>query len=343
MKLIKRRYLKYMKKNNKLYILWDKFYNHFRTQDRVKSIFYSSGLLVVIIIIAILTKSYHNYDGKYINQISEEDKVCKMLLEDIHDFKKKYNGQGGGGSDIDLQVVIYKIKQGDSLWQISEKTGLHIDTLLSMNNLVNVHVIQPDQKVYIPNKDGILYKVQDGETLESIAEDFKVEKSDILNVNELTEESLEAGKDVFIPNGKFNLEKRISLLGRFILPVIGRISSHFGKRRNPVTGKKGFHYGIDIANVTGAPIRAAESGRVIFRGRKGGYGKLVIIKHSNGYSTRYGHMSRYAVKHGQWVKQRQVVGYIGSTGHVTGPHCHFEIRKYGRPLNPYYLMRLSQK
>lgn len=300
-------------------------------------------ILIFIVIFLVATSLQPDYNGKYIKQISINDKICKLLLKDIHKFKEMHNGKGGASIDSALKVVLYKVQSGDSLWQISQKTGLSIDTLLSMNQKKNVHILQPGQEIHIPNKNGILYKIKKGETLEGIAEKFSVDKGDILDVNELSESAIEAGKDVFIPNGRYKLQDRINLLGRFLLPVIGRISSGYGRRRNPITRRKEFHYGIDIANVTGTPVRAAESGRVIFRGTRGGYGKLIILKHSNGYSTRYGHLSRYAVKHGQRIRQGQVIGYVGRTGHVTGSHVHFEIRKYGRPLNPYFIMRFSQK
>lgn len=284
-----------------------------------------------------------NYNGKHIEQISCDDKICKMLLQDIQHFKEKYNGQGGLNIDPKLKMVIYKIKPGESLWQIHEKTGLAIDTLLSLNASDNAHILQPGQDVRIPNKDGILYKIEAGDTLESIASNFKVEKRDILDVNELSEKALAAGRDIFIPNGKYDLKEMINKLGRFILPLIGRVSSPYGHRKDPITRQPEFHMGVDIANAYGSPVKAADAGTVIFVGENGGYGNLVIISHSNGYSTRYGHLSRFAVKYGQKVRQGQVIAYVGSTGHVTGPHLHFEIRRYGRPFNPYYLMRLSQK
>ena len=309
----------------------------------VRSRIFLLPLILFITVFALTLFSFRpDYNGKYIDQISKEDKVCKLLLEDIEDFKDNNNGRGGVSVDSDLRVVLYEIKEGESLWDIHKKTGLSMDTLISMNNQKNIHILQPGQVVHIPNKDGIAYKIQEGETLESIAEEFNVDKADILDVNDLDESSIEEGMDVFIPNGKYTLEDRINILGRFLQPLLGRITSGFGPRKNPLTGKKGYHYGIDIANVTGARVRAAESGRVIFLGRRKGYGKLIIIKHSSMYSTRYGHLSRYAVKHGQKVRQGQVIGYVGSTGHVTGPHLHFEIRKYGRPINPYFIMRCSR-
>ncbi len=116
-----------------------------------------------------------------------------------------------------------------------------------------------------------------------------------------------------------------------------RISSHFSKQRwHPVLGKKRPHQGVDYAAAIGTPIKAAGDGRVIFRGRKGGYGNAVIIKHGSEYSTLYGHMSRFrsSVKKGSKVRQGDIIGYVGKTGLATGPHLHYEFRINGVHKNP---------
>ena len=81
-------------------------------------------------------------------------------------------------------------------------------------------------------------------------------------------------------------------------------------------------------------VRASSNGKVIFAGRKGGYGKMIMISHKNGFTTRYGHLSLFFVKINQYVKAGQIIGRVGSTGLSTGPHLHFEVRKYGRAVNP---------
>lgn len=115
-----------------------------------------------------------------------------------------------------------------------------------------------------------------------------------------------------------------------------RISSRFGNRKHPTlkTWKK--HTGVDYAAPRGTPIKAAGDGRIIVRGRKGGYGKCVIIDHGNGYTTLYGHMNNFNRKAGwgKYVKQGQVIGYVGSTGRATGPHLHYEFRVHGQHRNP---------
>ncbi len=125
--------------------------------------------------------------------------------------------------------------------------------------------------------------------------------------------------------------------GSFIWPVPSctYITSRFGPRYHPVTGLyQSTHTGLDIGAAYGAAIQAADSGEVFVAGVKGGYGNCVMIDHGNGMYTLYGHMSSIAVSVGQVVSQGDTVGYVGSTGVSTGPHCHFEIRVNGDPTDP---------
>ncbi|MBI5368646.1 MAG: M23 family metallopeptidase [Planctomycetes bacterium] len=110
----------------------------------------------------------------------------------------------------------------------------------------------------------------------------------------------------------------------FIIPVSGTITSTYYSSRD-----YGNHGALDIAGNNGKAIGAARLGRVVHAGVNGGYGKLVIVDHGYGFRTYYAHMSSIAVHVGQRVGTNQVLGYVGSTGHSTGPHCHFEIRKNG--------------
>ena len=127
--------------------------------------------------------------------------------------------------------------------------------------------------------------------------------------------------------------------GSFILPVRGaRISSPFGWRVHPIFKSKIFHTGIDYAIAYGTPIKASNSGKVIYSGWYGGYGKVVIIDHGNctgsPTTTLYAHMSRQNVAVGEFVSQGDIIGFVGSTGYSTGPHVHFEVRINGKPQNP---------
>ena len=120
------------------------------------------------------------------------------------------------------------------------------------------------------------------------------------------------------------------------MPVAySRISSTFGARKHPVLGTMRMHKGIDYAAASGTPIMAAGDARVQFVGQQRGYGNVVILDHGKGYSTLYGHMSRFGkIKAGQQINQGTVIGYVGMTGLATGPHLHYEFRVNGAQRNP---------
>lgn len=124
--------------------------------------------------------------------------------------------------------------------------------------------------------------------------------------------------------------------GGYQWPVSGgTITSPFGWRVHPIFHTKKYHDGVDVSGLpTGTPIRSIANGYVTKASYYGGYGNCVMISIGNGYTTLYGHMSRFAVSNGQYVTKGQVVGYIGSTGWSTGPHLHFSLIKNGRYINP---------
>lgn len=120
------------------------------------------------------------------------------------------------------------------------------------------------------------------------------------------------------------------------------LSSSYGMRVHPITGKVARHNGIDIPAPHGTPIYATADGIVGRAQRLGGYGLYVEIEHGNAIQTRYGHMSSYVVQSGQQVKRGDIVGYVGSTGRSTGNHLHYEVRIEGAPVNPMPFVRADQ-
>ncbi len=124
-------------------------------------------------------------------------------------------------------------------------------------------------------------------------------------------------------------------------PVEGQVTGSFGERIDPFNGEGAFHSGVDISSAYGTPIVAPADGVVTFTDLLGGYGKLIMINHGNGISTRYGHLSGFAVTVGQEVHRGDVIGYVGASGRSTGPHLHYEVRINDTPVNPYKYLRLS--
>jgi murein DD-endopeptidase MepM/ murein hydrolase activator NlpD len=119
-----------------------------------------------------------------------------------------------------------------------------------------------------------------------------------------------------------------------IWPTRGFISGVFGNRVHPFTGRYEFHNAVDIATQLGNKVIAPADGVVLVAETRDYYGKMIIIDHGFGYVTRYGHLSGYNVREGQRVKRYDVIGYVGTTGRSNGPHLHYELRYYDKPMNP---------
>jgi murein DD-endopeptidase MepM/ murein hydrolase activator NlpD len=124
-------------------------------------------------------------------------------------------------------------------------------------------------------------------------------------------------------------------------PVEGQVTGSFGERIDPFNGEGAFHSGVDIGSNYGTPIIAPADGVVTFTDQLGGYGKAIMIDHGHGISTRYGHLSGFAVTAGQSVHRGDVIGYVGASGRSTGPHLHYEVRINDTPVNPYKYLRIT--
>ena len=138
-----------------------------------------------------------------------------------------------------------------------------------------------------------------------------------------------------------NLHQEVHPAGRPIKK--GWISSYYGKRTDPFSGKKEFHHGVDFAGKEGSDVIAVAGGVITWSGRRYGYGNLVEIDHGNRLVTRYGHNKETLVSVGDIVKKGQVIAKMGSTGRSTGPHVHFEVMKNGKHVNPTRYVRVAKK
>ncbi len=124
-------------------------------------------------------------------------------------------------------------------------------------------------------------------------------------------------------------------------PVQGQVTGSFGERNDPFNGEGAFHSGVDISSAIGTPVVAPADGTVVFSDNMGGYGRAIMIDHGNGISTRFGHLSGFAVLAGQVVHRGDVIGFVGDSGRSTGPHLHYEVRSNDTPVNPYKYLRIT--
>ncbi|MFH1416551.1 MAG: M23 family metallopeptidase [Elusimicrobiota bacterium] len=156
------------------------------------------------------------------------------------------------------------------------------------------------------------------------------------NVKEANREIWEQQQSIKKIGGFLDKQRDILLSTPSIWPTFGYLTSGYGWRIHPITGRKEFHRALDIYNVLqrNSPIRATARGKVVLAGWAGGLGRIVIIDHGNGFSTRYCHCYKIIVNQGEQVEQGQIIAYIGNTGFSTGPHLHYEVWHKGKPVNP---------
>ncbi|MDH7512574.1 MAG: peptidoglycan DD-metalloendopeptidase family protein [Clostridiales bacterium] len=152
---------------------------------------------------------------------------------------------------------------------------------------------------------------------------------------ELADKAENLGKNLDILTSFFEVQAAKLASTPTIWPTIGWVSSPFSNRIDPFTGKRTFHYGIDIATNFGNPVVATADGYVLTLGTDKMSGRYVVLSHGGGLTTHYLHLSKFLVKSGQKIKRGDVIGLVGKSGKALGPHLHYEVRLNNRPQNPY--------
>lgn len=241
------------------------------------------------------------------------------------------------------EVITYHAESGDNVISIAAQFGLKPETVMWSNPELskNPDLLFTGQLVYILPVDGVYHLIEKGDTLQSIADDYKANVDDIITseYNNLSEPyTLTAGEWLVVPGGSKPYIPRV-VQDQYASPPAGA-EEGTGSFMWPITGfiSQGFwsgHLGIDIAAPEGTPIYASDSGYVVAAGWSGGYGNRVIIDHGNGFKTLYGHMVIILVQPGMSVERGDLLGRVGETGRATGPHIHFELWLNGVKRNPF--------
>lgn len=242
------------------------------------------------------------------------------------------------------KTVQYEVKAGDTVSTIAAEYGVSENTILWENDLAATSQIKEGQKLAILPVSGVEHKVAGGDTIYSVAKRYRANAQAIIDFpfNDVGDDfQLATGQVLLVPDGappekpkpaptQYLAQKNIPVgdlgSGQFAWPASGDLAQYFSW----------YHPALDISNLGGGPIHAADSGTVTVSGWPDsyGYGNRVVLDHGNGYTTLYGHMSAIYVSPGQKVSKGDVIGAMGSTGRSTGVHLHLEVRKDGTALNP---------
>jgi murein DD-endopeptidase MepM/ murein hydrolase activator NlpD len=234
-----------------------------------------------------------------------------------------------------FQWESYLVRKGDSVSKIAADHSISMDAVIASNGIANARRLREGQTIRLPNMDGIPYTVRRGDTLAKISTAMGAPLEAILDANDLESDTLNAGQSLFIPGAKMPKEDLKLALGElFIYPIRGRLTSSYGWRNDPISGVRRYHAALDLAAPKGITIKAAMDGRIATVGYNSTYGNYIIITHSRGFQTLYGHLNAVSVKQGAYVYQGGKIGTVGSTGYSTGPHLHFAVYKNGKAVNP---------
>jgi murein DD-endopeptidase MepM/ murein hydrolase activator NlpD len=296
--------------------------------------------LAVVLSVFICVQFWANKRAENILKSVPSVVIASYLPQDIlndAEIRKKYLAP----RVRDVSFRVYSVQKGDNLWKLAKKHGYSVHTIIGVNPQLTTYDVFVNQKILLPSSGGSLHPVQENDSWTAVAERYDISEGE-LRLKNFGISELRAGEYVFIPerrpavdlmNGQ--MREKYAMRSLFTSPLGGRLTSVFGKRMHPTTGKVSMHGGIDIAVPSGTWVGAAADGVVILASTDAGhYGTAVFIDHKNGYVTHYGHLSQINVRVGQKVRANQLIAKSGATGRVTGPHLHFTIKKDGKSIDP---------
>jgi murein DD-endopeptidase MepM/ murein hydrolase activator NlpD len=272
-----------------------------------------------------------------LKNLDYENEVLKKLRSEVKYNLKVSKSKNNSDDYIPLEFYKYTVVQGDNFFRIMARTGMNIDTISSVNALSSPQDIRVGMTLLIPNMRGVYDTENLPENEHSrgkLAEKYSMPNHLII---------FDKRRDEwFVPGKTLGKIEKSFFYGLAFNPPLneGYLTSGFGHRLDPFTKKKTFHGGLDIAAPKGTDVISSADGEVIFVGRKGGYGKLIVVKHIMGYETRYGHLDKMAVSLGDHVKKGQKIGNVGNTGRATGYHLHYEVRRFQKNEKPVFYQHM---
>lgn len=279
---------------------------------------------------ATLERDYLHLPGRWFEVLHQPRVVPAAVLPS--------GGAASAAWPLPIATMRYMAQPGDNLSLIKKRFGLTLDTLSSLNRDAGsgVHNVDIGEVFTIPNQDGLFLNVESRDHLETVAGDHGLAGSDVLAANPGVD-AQSVGGELFFPGAQNSGFERLLRMGLgFGRPLRGGwVSSPFGMRVHPFSGKWRMHRGVDIAAPHGTPVQAAADGRVERVARDGVLGRFVVIDHgARSYQSLYAHLSSVHVNVGELVSTGNTIGRVGSTGQSTGPHLHFELWSRRQPIDP---------
>ena len=322
-----------------------------------------------------LEKILSEYKEQYLESIDKNAKIKNLKFQqkveiiEVEVYPEDFSSLSQAKEKIyakEKEATYIEVQKGDNLWNLAKKHGISLAELEILNPDIDPERIYPGDKLVIDPFKPVLDVVIELENtiMETIPFDIEYQKDTSLyeSQKKVIKEGIEGEKEVTyhieLVNGfqskievaeekvikepvtavvKIGTKTTVSRGGSVNYGVVQgkRVTSNFGYRIHPITGRRSFHSGVDIAAKHGTAVYAYSDGKVVEAGWNGAYGLNVVIDHGSGLKTRYAHLSKIYVKVGQRVTTAQRIGAVGSTGRSTGSHLHFEVIVNGTPRNPW--------
>ena len=272
-----------------------------------------------------------------IPELSPQNPIFQQYSDDVL-YARKALAAGKTARDLPLQFYRYKVQKEDTIIRIAARCSIPYDALITLNGIESVKINIFGKMLLLPTLPALYLPekaVSDIEKLtDALSKKLKTESFSI-TLPSAADPKKKIRVECF-PNAMLDSTVRTFFFVPFYRFPLQHavVTSDFGMRKSPFTGKATYHAGIDLAAPTGSPVYACAAGTVIEIAYSNIYGNYILIRHDDGRESLYGHLSKVQARLYEKVKSGIVIGYVGSTGLSTGPHLHFEVREQGKAKDP---------
>ena len=273
-----------------------------------------------------------------ITRLDNRDTMFRQYISDVETARQRLFSRRGSAADFASYLTIYTYTPlpGDDLMAIAARCNVPYASLASLNKISSID--NPLNRIMLlPSMPGIFVPEMPGSDLEKLLYSSRMDNAAILSI------PLEGRTErfLFFPGDDFSPTERVFFLNHgFRFPLRDfRLTSPFGNRMNPVTGRPSMHHGLDLAAPEGSEVFAVRNGTVVDIGEDRLLGTYIILSHDNSWVSLYGHLSSVTTTLDSEVQSGSMIGRVGTTGQSTGPHLHFELRQGGQSRDPASLLR----
>jgi hypothetical protein len=279
-----------------------------------------------------------------ISRLDVRDGAFRQYISDVETARRLvYSSRQNSTADIAayLTIYVYIPGDGDDLMSVAARCNIPYSTLASLNRLSHIGEMTGGKAILLPSVPGLFITEEPNTELERLLVSSREDTGIILTIPR--DDNIEQYR--FIPGEDFTPNERVFFLNRdFRFPLRQiQVSSPYGPRVNPVTGRPGVHRGLDLAAPEGTEVYAVKSGVVIDLGEDPVLGKYVMISHDSNWVSLYGHLSAIDTSLHATVQSGSLIARVGSTGQSTGPHLHFELRQNGQTRDPASLLGIFRR